>query len=339
MTKRRMPPMAPHTPPEDSTKEAVRRANISASKGKSYIVTHPDGHEETIHGLQAFCTQWGLTQSCLALVARGRAHQHKGFVIRFAAGAWPPMPGRPRLPLPWVITHPGGREEAVTGLPAFCKEHGLATGHMTLVAQGKISHHKGYGCRYGDPDIASRYPVRSRRMPKVPVECTVKKVRCEICGKDFETKFKQVKYCPDCREGAALASAKEYAKIRYTKNKERILAYHKAYVAANKASVRAGQRKYYLENKEKLTVYQRKYYREKKKAPSVRRTGGGRYSALIQMVKEAGGAWVAVDPSSISAASVRSAAHVRGIRVETTMQHSYLFERQLIAGGAEDGTR
>jgi hypothetical protein len=237
------------------------------AEGRDYIVTHPDGHEETIRGLSAFCLKFGLAQGALTRVARGQAHHHKGFRIRYALEPLAAMPGRARLSLTYVITHPGGREEAVTGLPVFCTEHGLAAGHMTLVAQGKRSHHKGYGCRYGDRDIASRYPTRSHRVRvrlHDPVKCAVKMVQCEVCGKNFETRFKHAKYCPDCREGAALARAKEYAKIRYTKNKDRILANHKAYLAANKASVKAGRRKYYLENKEEVAASRRKYYLENK---------------------------------------------------------------------------
>jgi hypothetical protein len=219
---------------------------------RDYIVTHPDGHEEMIRGLREFCLRWRLSQFSLNHVARGRVHQHNGFKIRYAVD---PFPAKPKTaPRTYVITHPGGREEVVTGLTAFCKEHGLAAGHMTFVAQGKNSHHKGYGCKCADPDIASRYLVLSRRVRKVAVGCTKRMVPCEVCRNNFEAKFKHAKYCPTCREGATHARHKKY----YAKNKDRMDANHKAYVEANRASFRAGRRKYYLANKEKPAASDKK---------------------------------------------------------------------------------
>jgi hypothetical protein len=159
---------------------------------RDYIVTHPDGHKETIRGLPGFCLTWGLTRSGLTRVARGQAHHHKGFKIRYVVEPLPVMPGSAPVSLAYVITHPGGQEEGVTGLAAFCREHGLTAGHMALVARGKRSDHKGYGCRYANPGIAGRHPV----------ERTVRMVLCRVCGKRFETKSNNAKYCPDCRKGA-----------------------------------------------------------------------------------------------------------------------------------------
>jgi hypothetical protein len=183
---------------------------MKVSKCLDYIVTHPDGHEEMIHGLEAFRLEHGLEQSSLTRVARGQAHHHGGFTIRYAVGPFPVMPGSaPNNPLTYVITHPGGQEETIIGLPAFCKEHGLTRGHMTLIAQGRRSQHKGYGCRYADPDMASRYPVRSRAR-------TVKMVPCEVCGKSFEIKTSHAKYCPGCRVGLSVARTRAWraAKIK-----------------------------------------------------------------------------------------------------------------------------
>jgi hypothetical protein len=68
---------------------------------------------------------------------------------------------------------------------------------------------RGYGCRYADPDMASRYPVRSRAR-------TVKMVPCEVCGKSFEIKTSHAKYCPGCRVGLSVARTRAWraAKIK-----------------------------------------------------------------------------------------------------------------------------
>jgi group I intron endonuclease len=47
----------------------------------------------------------------------------------------------------WIVTHPDGREEAVTNMRQFCIDNNLNAGKMTLVSQGKRLQHKGYKCR------------------------------------------------------------------------------------------------------------------------------------------------------------------------------------------------
>ena len=50
----------------------------------------------------------------------------------------------------WIITDPKGKELTITNLKKFCRENGLAQSHMWYVAQGKMSHSKGWKCRYAD---------------------------------------------------------------------------------------------------------------------------------------------------------------------------------------------
>lgn len=47
----------------------------------------------------------------------------------------------------WIITHPGGKEETIKNLNAFCKEHGLNQGNMANVASGRKKSCKGYKVR------------------------------------------------------------------------------------------------------------------------------------------------------------------------------------------------
>ena len=49
-----------------------------------------------------------------------------------------------RMSQDWVITYPDGREEEISNLAAFCREHNLNGGNMCSVASGKYNHHKGW---------------------------------------------------------------------------------------------------------------------------------------------------------------------------------------------------
>lgn len=44
----------------------------------------------------------------------------------------------------WKVKCPQGIEKVITNLRAFCIQHGLTTSAMSLVANGKRTHHKGY---------------------------------------------------------------------------------------------------------------------------------------------------------------------------------------------------
>jgi group I intron endonuclease len=49
---------------------------------KTWIVVFPDGHEQTVVNLNAFCKEHGLDVGNLSNVAYGRAKSHKGFRCR-----------------------------------------------------------------------------------------------------------------------------------------------------------------------------------------------------------------------------------------------------------------
>lgn len=56
-------------------------ANESCRKklSKTYIITFPDGHQETITNLKQFCFENNLNQGNMCSVASGKLEQHKGF--------------------------------------------------------------------------------------------------------------------------------------------------------------------------------------------------------------------------------------------------------------------
>lgn len=57
---------------------------VANTKRKTYIVTSPDGIETTIHGMRRFCREYGLCQSNMTAVAKGKKPHHKGWKCRHA---------------------------------------------------------------------------------------------------------------------------------------------------------------------------------------------------------------------------------------------------------------
>lgn len=50
----------------------------------------------------------------------------------------------------YIVTTPEGVEIHVVNLRRFCRENGLVQGAMCAVANGKRTHHHGWGCRHAD---------------------------------------------------------------------------------------------------------------------------------------------------------------------------------------------
>lgn len=48
----------------------------------------------------------------------------------------------------WVIIFPDGHEEIIIGLQYFCKINNLYQSNMIAIAKGRVSHCKGFKCRY-----------------------------------------------------------------------------------------------------------------------------------------------------------------------------------------------
>lgn len=71
-------------PPERSE---AHRAALGASRAKTYVVTSPEGIEQTVTNLREFCRNNGLQQSHMGKVARGVQDNHKGWLCRYAEPA------------------------------------------------------------------------------------------------------------------------------------------------------------------------------------------------------------------------------------------------------------
>lgn len=53
----------------------------NTNRAKTYHVTFPDGHTETIHNITPFCEEHGLSRSCVSMMVNGKQKSHRGFVI------------------------------------------------------------------------------------------------------------------------------------------------------------------------------------------------------------------------------------------------------------------
>ena len=51
-------------------------------KSKEWVVIFPDGHEEQIKGLRAFCREYKLTPKLMRQTYYGIYQQHKGFILK-----------------------------------------------------------------------------------------------------------------------------------------------------------------------------------------------------------------------------------------------------------------
>lgn len=58
------------------------RKKISITKAKTYNITFPDGHEETITNLSQFARSYNLNVKNLQNVSRGMIYEHKGYKCR-----------------------------------------------------------------------------------------------------------------------------------------------------------------------------------------------------------------------------------------------------------------
>ena len=76
------------TPEQTARKAKVARRRMAEghypTPPRDYVLTAPDGTIHRITNLAQFCREQGLTQACMAAVARGKSRQHKGWLVKYA---------------------------------------------------------------------------------------------------------------------------------------------------------------------------------------------------------------------------------------------------------------
>lgn len=66
---------------QNRTQSDFQKSQASKSLSKKWLITFPDGHQETIINLKEFCTNNNLDQGNMVSVSKGRCKQHKRFVV------------------------------------------------------------------------------------------------------------------------------------------------------------------------------------------------------------------------------------------------------------------
>lgn len=136
------------------SKKKRQYSAIDPIKETVFIVTPPSGVDLIINDLPGFCISNGLSYKALMLIAKGYRYQtHDGWKCRFQTE--PEIVKQRKEVLQgknksYIVTHPDGNEEIITGLPEFCEKHNLCPSTMTKVVKGKHLHHKGFRIRYAD---------------------------------------------------------------------------------------------------------------------------------------------------------------------------------------------
>jgi group I intron endonuclease len=125
---------------------------------KKFIITYPDGHEETIENLSQFCRDHGLERRLMNSCCSNKERSHLGYKCRrYNQTEWKhPSAFSSKIKnwesddnyynKFWLIIYPNGLEQEVKNLAKFCRENQLQHAHMCKVANGEISNHKKFKC-------------------------------------------------------------------------------------------------------------------------------------------------------------------------------------------------
>jgi len=117
---------------------------------KTWILSHVNGISLTVNNLSKFCRDYGLNENKMRAVSKGHKRQYKGWTVLVENEPIPDKLTKPRKDYrkAYTIIDPNGVVHNVLGLSQFCKENGLHTGTMSMVANGKYNAHKGWKCEY-----------------------------------------------------------------------------------------------------------------------------------------------------------------------------------------------
>lgn len=145
----------------DSTNVCKVGFNLAQKAGaggscKEWIVTYPDGKEETITNMAKFARLHNLNTASLSQVALGKLNHYKQFTIRKSHQSledWKKTLTRStKFGHGWkgqyIITTPNGEELVIDSLNEFCVKHKLNQGNMASICRGERKQHKGYTVRF-----------------------------------------------------------------------------------------------------------------------------------------------------------------------------------------------
>jgi group I intron endonuclease len=150
---------------EDFSEDKIQDPTTFHIKGvTTYIVTKPDGTEETTTNLYEFARQNGLDGSSMRKVVLGKLAHYKQYRVREEGTELQPLPKRKKPTIDptnthhFVCTAPDGTEYTTTNMPEFAREHGICKEAMRNAAKGRLRQYKGWLCRYTPETLAKLTP-------------------------------------------------------------------------------------------------------------------------------------------------------------------------------------
>lgn len=125
---------------------AQTRAKIAeANRGKSHSAEHRAKISEALRGKK----HSEQTRAKISAAQKGKPKNYTVTVIHSEATKKKLAEANSSL---WCVETPEGRKLFVKNLDSFCRDHGLHSSAMYVVAQGKRKHHKGYRCWKSEED-------------------------------------------------------------------------------------------------------------------------------------------------------------------------------------------
>lgn len=117
--------------------EGIPPELVSAARAGTYIVTYPDGTEETITNLSKFCKERGIPNGNAFQAVRGERYHAHGY--RFRNVGEPPR----ELPPTHLVERPDGTQEYVRNLSQWARDKGFSAQSCRAVASGQKPHYRG----------------------------------------------------------------------------------------------------------------------------------------------------------------------------------------------------
>lgn len=118
--------------------EGIDPEVIAAARAGTYIVTHPDGTDEQITNLTAFCRERGMQNTNAFKVLKGERTHVAGYRFRHVG-----EPPREDPPARYRATFPDGRVEEFRELKPWAEAQGVKHGKFARVACGQRPHYRG----------------------------------------------------------------------------------------------------------------------------------------------------------------------------------------------------
>lgn len=146
-------------------KSETHRQNLAKSGAQTWYLVDSSGNGSFVTNLRQFCRENGYHHRLFLHVVSGSRPSAYGYkcyrvdeagkpIIVIFPPKWKGRPYTPerkkamseRLSKTWEVTSPDGETKVIQNMTAFCKGKDLSAPCMSLVASGKIAHHRGWLC-------------------------------------------------------------------------------------------------------------------------------------------------------------------------------------------------